>query len=98
MVDKVIILLGRIISGGQGEGRDRDKKSHITKVSQTRFPCRPLLAGTVSFLPRVQRNKIFNKKEPDHPSPIHLLSPDDIHSKSKCILHSVRLALWREKR
>lgn len=56
MVDKVIILLGRIIPGSR-------EKPQITKDTQIRFPCRLLLSGTV------QRNKIFSKKEPYHPSP-----------------------------
>lgn len=31
--------------------------------------------------------------EHTHPSPTYSLSPNDIHSKAKCILHSVGLAL-----
>lgn len=83
MVDKVIILLGRIIPGSQGRNH---RLPRIHKLDFHVGHC---------FLPTVQRNTLFNKKEPHHPSPTHLLSPNDIHSKSKRILHSVRLALCR---
>lgn len=51
----------------------------------------PLLSGAGGSLPRVrQRAKILPHE--DHPGP-DSLSSNDVHSKAKCILHSVRLAL-----
>lgn len=52
MVDEVIVLLGRIVSGSQELGQGDDKESQITKGPQTRFPRKPLRSGTVSSLPR----------------------------------------------
>lgn len=53
------------------------------------------LAPVASSQKRRQRAETLpSEKEPGPLHSIDSLSPDDVHSEAKCILHSVGLALW----
>lgn len=93
MVDEVVVLLGRIEPGGQEQG-----EWAVTECqwrSRTYFPCGTLLFGTEGFLPKMPAEVQHpSQKEGTRATPTDSLSPNDIHSETKRVLHCVRLALW----
>lgn len=52
------------------------------------------MASSQGCRQRAERKNLPSKKEPGPPHSTDSLSPDDVHSEAKCILHSVGLALW----
>lgn len=87
MVDEVIVLFGRIVPGvRRGSGESSNQQG-----SRTLPPRGPTILRYMMQAKGQDPSQQIGTRATT--SPTDSLSPNDIHSEAKCILHSVRLAL-----